>query len=221
METIENKLQKINKDNLFNEDQIHEIRLGLQESIDVSAYAKSEFNSLQMEEIRFGLQDNVDVSVYAKSEFDWRQMQQIRLGLEANVDVSAYAKSELDWEQMKQIRIDLLSHTWGQERKLENKLELELDLAGAHSQHRILDELWSRDLRFSTEEDLRSELGDFGVPKTNYVLHRTFELGYHFPKLLTEYLSGGAKKTDTGRLTLLGQQITADYLQELHGGNAV
>ena len=45
-----------------------------------------------MIEIRLGLEENLDVSVYAKTEFDWCQMREIRLGLEFDLDVSVYAK---------------------------------------------------------------------------------------------------------------------------------
>ena len=35
---------------------------------------------LQMEQIRLGLEDGLDVSIYAKPEFNPRQMEEIRLG---------------------------------------------------------------------------------------------------------------------------------------------
>ena len=47
-----------------------------------------------MEEIRLGLEDNLDVSVYAKPEFESFQMRQIKSGLKRNLDVSVYAKSK-------------------------------------------------------------------------------------------------------------------------------
>ena len=34
-----------------------------------------------MEEIRLGLEENIDVSIYAKPEFDWTKMRKIRLKL--------------------------------------------------------------------------------------------------------------------------------------------
>ena len=40
-----------------------------------------------MSEIRYGLEDDLDISIYAKTEFDWPQMLQIRLGLESNLNV--------------------------------------------------------------------------------------------------------------------------------------
>ena len=57
-----------------------------------------------MREIRYGLEDNLDVSVYAKSEFDYNQMFEIRKGLEDNLNVSVYAKPELDLKEMAQSR---------------------------------------------------------------------------------------------------------------------
>ena len=34
-----------------------------------------------MRQIRLGLEENLDVSTYAKIEFDWKQMREIRLDL--------------------------------------------------------------------------------------------------------------------------------------------
>ena len=53
----------------FNESKKEEIRLGIENGIDVSIYAKPEFNEYQMFNIRYGLENNLDVSLYAKPEF--------------------------------------------------------------------------------------------------------------------------------------------------------
>ena len=58
------------------------IRIGLEENLDVSWYAKKEFNADQMREIRLGLIYNVDVSKYAKPEYSCEQMDEIREKLE-------------------------------------------------------------------------------------------------------------------------------------------
>ena len=60
-----------------------------------------EFDEDQVKQIRKGIEAGLDVSVYAKPEFDRVQMRQIRRGLEAGLDVSVYAKPEFDWGQMK------------------------------------------------------------------------------------------------------------------------
>lgn len=56
---------------------------------------KNDFNSDQMEEIRLGLQDNLDVSWYANPIYDDNQMEEIRLGLKDNLDVSKYADPKI------------------------------------------------------------------------------------------------------------------------------
>ena len=61
-----------------------------------------------MQEIRLGLQDNLDVSLYATIDFNIPQMEQIRKGLEDNLDISKYANPEIDYEEMKKIRLKLL-----------------------------------------------------------------------------------------------------------------
>ena len=52
----------------FDDDQKREIKLGLEEDLDISHYAKLEVNDLQMGQIRLGLENNIDVSIYAKPE---------------------------------------------------------------------------------------------------------------------------------------------------------
>ena len=61
-----------------------------------------------MQQIRLGLEDNLDVLLYAKKEYNWKQMSQIRLGLKANLDVSKYANPELKWGEMEYFRLNLL-----------------------------------------------------------------------------------------------------------------
>ena len=57
-----------------------------------------------MQQIKLGLEDNLDVSIYAKPDFDEYQMAEIREGLLSNVDVSEYANPEYFWQSMMIIR---------------------------------------------------------------------------------------------------------------------
>ena len=41
----------------------------------------NQFDENQQYEILIGLENNLDISIYAKSEFDWEQMEQIKWGL--------------------------------------------------------------------------------------------------------------------------------------------
>ena len=61
--------------------------------------------------IRKGLEENLDVSIYANTDYNEHQMDEIRLGLEEDLDVSIYAKPEFDWEQMRKIRLKLLKES--------------------------------------------------------------------------------------------------------------
>lgn len=54
-----------------------------------------------MKQIRLGLEENLYVSIYAKIEFDSWQMREIGLGLRANLDVSKYTNPKYTWEEMK------------------------------------------------------------------------------------------------------------------------
>ena len=103
---IENYKQNIKEfeETEFDKDQIDEIKKGIKNSIDVSAYADPKFSWSQMEQIRLGLEEGLDVSKYADSNFDSRQMYQISRGLSHNIDVSKYADPKFNWSQMLQIR---------------------------------------------------------------------------------------------------------------------
>ena len=61
----------------------------------------------QMEQIRKGLEQKLDVSLYSKPEFDWEQMREIRKGLEENLNASMYANPYFDWQRMSQFREEL------------------------------------------------------------------------------------------------------------------
>lgn len=88
----------------FDNDQIEQIRQGLESGVDVSIYANPEFDWSQMGAIRAGLKSGVDVSIYADPKFEGNQMRQIKYGLEEGVDVGVYADPEFDQKQMGAIR---------------------------------------------------------------------------------------------------------------------
>ncbi len=77
----EENLVKTDWINQFDGKQKEEIRLGLEQDLDVSIYSKSNFNAWQMEEIREGLKEGLDVSLYAKSRHSWKKMRKIRTKL--------------------------------------------------------------------------------------------------------------------------------------------
>jgi len=66
-----------------------------------------QFDKEQQEEIKIGLENNLDVFVYAKPKYTWEQMNEIRLGLENNLDVSIYANPKYSWQEMLKIRAGL------------------------------------------------------------------------------------------------------------------
>lgn len=114
----------------FDHDQLVQLRTGLENKSDVSAYLDAsipwyrmkekrfeaehgeqikdyidkDFDWLQKEEIRLGIEQGVDVSFYADVKYLSPQMKEIRLGLEEKLDISKYADPEYDWFQMKEIR---------------------------------------------------------------------------------------------------------------------
>ena len=67
-----------------------------------------QFYEKQKEVIIIGLEQNLDVSIYAKTEYEWEQMEEIREGLENNLDISLYATPEVSTLKMEEIRLKLL-----------------------------------------------------------------------------------------------------------------
>lgn len=67
--TIANKLAELRKLG-FDDDQMEELRLGLEHGVQVSAYAKKEYFAVQMRQIRFGLEEGLDVSLYNDESYD-------------------------------------------------------------------------------------------------------------------------------------------------------
>ena len=108
---------------LFNKGQQEEIKLGIENNVDIFIYAKKEFDRDQMREIRFGLVEKVDISIYAKSCFDAEQMWFIRRGMNEEIDVSIYAKPEIPWQEMKEIKEELMEKQHNEKRtqKLESR----------------------------------------------------------------------------------------------------
>ena len=60
----------------------------------------NQFDEFQKKQIRVGLEDNLNVSIYANPEFNIYQMNQIRLGLVDNLDVSKYANKDFNSDKM-------------------------------------------------------------------------------------------------------------------------
>ena len=81
-----------------------------QEKIYNELVSKYNFNTLQRFEIRVGLQNNINVDWYAKPEFNYLQMRQIRLGLEAGVNVNVYARPEFKYNKMEKLKDILLEN---------------------------------------------------------------------------------------------------------------
>lgn len=101
--TVEN-LMKTNWFNQFDKEQQREIKIGLNEGLDVSWYAKKEFSEADMYLIRIGLEDDLDVSWYATEKYNTKQKVEILIGLRDGLDISKYTNPKLTDEEMNKIR---------------------------------------------------------------------------------------------------------------------
>lgn len=75
-------------------------------STDLDRY-RDDFDDWQLEEIRLGLEDGVDISIYAKPELGFETMRQLRKGLKAGINLSSYTK--LDTGVLRQLRKAMLA----------------------------------------------------------------------------------------------------------------
>lgn len=91
----------------YSEEQLQEIRLGVEEGLDVSLYSRPEFNWMQMEQIRMGLKDKVDVSAYADAAYSFETMKQIRLSLYSSTDITPYLARGFENDELEEIRTAL------------------------------------------------------------------------------------------------------------------
>lgn len=89
--------------------QDQEIKLGIEQGLDVSVYANPEFNWLQMEQIRTGLKDKIDVLVYANPAYSYETMRQLRLALYSEMDLTPYLRRGFTDDALEEIRLSLLN----------------------------------------------------------------------------------------------------------------
>lgn len=69
----------------------------------IRMYEQQDFDDFQLNEIRVGLEQGVNVSVYENHQYHWGQMQMIRKGLERNLDISKYADPRVPLNDMIQM----------------------------------------------------------------------------------------------------------------------
>ena len=97
-------------DGRFSDEQKNEIKLGIENGIDVYKYALPTYSAEQMKVLREGLQEDLDVTFLLNPLLDSGQMYEIKHGISIGIDVSKYAKSCFDIHQMKEIRLGICSN---------------------------------------------------------------------------------------------------------------
>lgn len=76
----------------------------LNSGISMTQYVEQGFDEKQLEQIELGLQNHVDVSLYAHLKYDWKTMFYIRYCLENGLNITRYVKNEnYTYEQLFQI----------------------------------------------------------------------------------------------------------------------
>lgn len=98
----------IEENSEYRKAQQQEIKLGIEQGLDVSLYSNPEFNWLQMEQIRMGLLDKLNVAVYANPAYSYDTMRQIRLALYSSIDLIPYLKRGFMDEALEEIRLSIM-----------------------------------------------------------------------------------------------------------------
>ncbi len=91
----------------YTKDQVEEIKLGLEEGLDIEPYEDKGYFAWQMRQIRYGIIAGLPIEIYARKDFDWFQMEEIRLGLEDKLNVRLYAYPKVPFDTMRQLRLAL------------------------------------------------------------------------------------------------------------------
>ena len=92
----------------YDEEQLEQIRIALEENLtDIKNYVSASLRGASLRQIRLGLEQKVDVSLYANGDMNWQQMREIRLGLYHRLEVRYYLNTLYSWEQMREIRLGL------------------------------------------------------------------------------------------------------------------
>lgn len=86
--------------NQFNKYQLHYIRNGLEDNLDVSIYAKTTLAAEHMREIVKGLKQGFDMTKYTSGEYTENQLRQIVYGLENGLDASEFDDVKMSSTQM-------------------------------------------------------------------------------------------------------------------------
>lgn len=94
------QLLKTDWANQFNKYQLHHIREGLNNNLDVSIYAKPELRSEHIREIVKGLKQGFDMTKYTSGEYTENQLRQIVYGLENGLDASEFDDVKMSSTQM-------------------------------------------------------------------------------------------------------------------------
>lgn len=90
----------------FNEQQIAEINRGLQSGVDVLIYAKPNLSPVDMYQIRVALEEGLNIKEYVGSGFDSNQLAVIIKGLRQGINVKIFANPEISAENMKQMLLN-------------------------------------------------------------------------------------------------------------------
>lgn len=92
----------------YDEEQLMQIRLALQNGItNIDEYISPCLRGVSIRQIRLGLEEKIDVSLYAGDEMNWQQMREVRYGLDKRLDVTPYLNPLYSWEQMREIRLGI------------------------------------------------------------------------------------------------------------------
>lgn len=93
----------------YEEEQLTQIRIALENGLpEIKDYISPILRGASIRQIRMGLEEKIDVSIYANRNYNWQQMQEIRLGLEENLPVKQYTCFMYTAKTMHEKRLELL-----------------------------------------------------------------------------------------------------------------
>lgn len=107
--TEENNKSISKIEELFNKEQIAELKLGKKNGIDIKIYGNNKLSAHQMKVIREGLEEGLNTKLFADPEYSVDAMRLLRADMKYGVDVGYYLNPKYSAEQLSELAIGFIS----------------------------------------------------------------------------------------------------------------
>lgn len=105
----ENKRQVSKLEELFNREQIEQLKLGKESGVNIRVFGNNKLSADQMKEIRLGLESKINARAFADPAYSVSAMKALRLNAKYGVDVTYFVNPKFNAEQIYELSTGFLS----------------------------------------------------------------------------------------------------------------